>query len=155
MIGNIGDLPYLVLIAVIVLIAGSQLPKIARNVGVAGKEFRKAQQEAEEDAEKDRQVKAAKEAQAAQAAQAQAAAAQAAQVQAAAALSPPPAVQVGPAGQAAPMPQSAPVAAGQSGQSGPSLNAPEGSITLTPAQLDALLKAREDQAKRDATGGTN
>lgn len=152
MIGNIGDLPYLVLIAVIVLIAGSQLPKIARNVGVAGKEFRKAQQEAEEDAEKDRQVKAAKEA---QAAQAQAAAAQAAQVQAAAALSPPPAVQVGPAGQAAPMPQSAPVAAGQSGQSGPSLNAPEGSITLTPAQLDALLKAREDQAKRDATGGTN
>ena len=69
MIGNIGDLPYLVLIAVIVLIAGSQLPKIARNVGVAGKEFRKAQQEAEEDAEKERQSKAAKEAQAAQAAQ--------------------------------------------------------------------------------------
>jgi Sec-independent protein translocase protein TatA len=142
MIGNIGDLPYLVLIAVIVLIAGSQLPKIARNVGVAGKEFRKAQQEAEEDAEKERQAKAAKDAQAAT--QSQAAAAPA--------LTPPPPVQVGPAAQAAQVAQSAPVAAGAPGQP---VGSAEGSITLTPAQLDALLKAREDQAKRDASGGSN
>ena len=33
----------------LVVIFGSQLPKIARNVGMAGKEFRKAQQEAEEE----------------------------------------------------------------------------------------------------------
>jgi Sec-independent protein translocase protein TatA len=150
MIGNIGDLPYLVLIAVIVLIAGSQLPKIARNVGVAGKEFRKAQQEAEEDAEKERQAKAAKEAQAAQAAQA------AQMVQPAPALIPPPSVQVSPAVQAAAVPQSAPVAAGAApAGAAPAGDAAEGSITLTPSQLDALLKAREDQAKREATGGTN
>ena len=49
MIGNIGDLPYVIVIAVIVLVGGSQLPKIARNLGMAGKEFRKAQHEAEEE----------------------------------------------------------------------------------------------------------
>lgn len=38
------------IIAIVVIFGGSQLPKIARNVGTAGKEFRKAQQEAEEDA---------------------------------------------------------------------------------------------------------
>lgn len=38
-------------ILVIVLFGGSQLPKIARNMGSAGKEFRKAQEEAERDAE--------------------------------------------------------------------------------------------------------
>jgi Sec-independent protein translocase protein TatA len=142
MIANIGDLPYLVIIAVIVLIAGSQLPKIARNVGIAGKEFRKAQQEAEEDAEKERQAKAAKE------------------PPPPAALTPPP-VQMGPVPQA-PMPQAAPVAAAPqvaapSGPpAGPAAGSPsDGAITLTPAQLDALLKAREDQVKRDAAGGTN
>src|SRR5579862_9014956 len=34
------------LIALVVLVGGSQLPKLARNVGLAGKEFRKAQDEA-------------------------------------------------------------------------------------------------------------
>ena len=57
MIANIGDLPYVIVIAVIVLVGGSQLPKIARNVGLAGKEFRKAQTEAEDDAEKERQAR--------------------------------------------------------------------------------------------------
>lgn len=38
------------IIVLIVIFGGSQLPKIARNVGTAGKEFRKAQQEAEEEA---------------------------------------------------------------------------------------------------------
>ncbi len=43
------DLPIFLLIAVVVIFGGSQLPKIARNVGSAGKEFRKAQREAEEE----------------------------------------------------------------------------------------------------------
>ncbi len=43
------DLGYVVMIVLVVLVGGSQLPKIARNIGTAGKEFRKAQQEAEED----------------------------------------------------------------------------------------------------------
>lgn len=38
-----------VVIALVVVFGGSQLPKIARNVGSAGREFRKAQQEAEEE----------------------------------------------------------------------------------------------------------
>jgi sec-independent protein translocase protein TatA len=35
------------IIAVVVLFGGSQLPKLAKNVGAAGHEFRKAQREAE------------------------------------------------------------------------------------------------------------
>jgi TatA/E family protein of Tat protein translocase len=38
-----------IFIALVVIFGGSQLPKIARNVGSAGKEFRKAQREAEEE----------------------------------------------------------------------------------------------------------
>lgn len=38
---------YLLIIAVVVLFGGSQLPKLARNVGLAGKEFRKAHDDAE------------------------------------------------------------------------------------------------------------
>jgi TatA/E family protein of Tat protein translocase len=41
------DFVWVIIIAVLVIFGGSQLPKIARNVGAAGKEFRKAQQEAE------------------------------------------------------------------------------------------------------------
>ncbi len=37
------------IIAVVVLFGGSQLPKLAKNVGAAGHEFRKAQREAEAD----------------------------------------------------------------------------------------------------------
>lgn len=39
-----------IVIALIVIFGGSQLPKIARNVGSAGKEFKKAQAESEEEA---------------------------------------------------------------------------------------------------------
>jgi sec-independent protein translocase protein TatA len=48
-LGNIfgGDGLIVVIIALVVIFGGSQLPKIARNVGSAGKEFRKAQAEAE------------------------------------------------------------------------------------------------------------
>jgi sec-independent protein translocase protein TatA len=47
------------LIALVVIFGGSQLPKIARNVGSAGKEFRKAQAEAAEEDEKEAARKAA------------------------------------------------------------------------------------------------
>ena len=112
MIANLmgGDALIVLVVAIVVLLGGSQLPKIARNVGTAGKEFRKAQQEAEDDAERDRQAKAAREA----------------------ATTPPP-----PQPLAAPSVTAPPVAA-------------EPSITLTPAQLDALLKAREEQVRGEA-----
>jgi small subunit ribosomal protein S16 len=115
-------------IAVVVLLGGSQLPKIARNVGIAGKEFRKAQQEAEDEADKQRLAKE-----------------RAAQEAAIPAPQP-----LGPAQAAQPVaPQmAAPVAQ----QAAPATPPAEGSITLSPAELDALLKAREEQAKREASG---
>src|SRR5690348_12009861 len=66
MIANIfgPDLGIIIVVIVVVLLGGSQLPKIARNVGTAGREFRKAQQEAEEDAAKEQAAKAAAAAQA-------------------------------------------------------------------------------------------
>jgi sec-independent protein translocase protein TatA len=46
MLANItGDWPY-ILIAVIILFGGSQLPKLAKNAGEAMKEFKKAHEEA-------------------------------------------------------------------------------------------------------------
>jgi Sec-independent protein translocase protein TatA len=56
MIANIfgPDLGIVLVIILVVLVFGSQLPKIARNAGIAGREFRKAHQEAEEDAERAR-----------------------------------------------------------------------------------------------------
>ena len=56
MIANIfgPDLGIVVVIIIVVLLGGSQLPKIARNTGMAGREFRKAQREAEEEAEQER-----------------------------------------------------------------------------------------------------
>jgi TatA/E family protein of Tat protein translocase len=49
LIGNIlgSDGLIVVMIAVVVLFGGSQLPKLAKNVGAAGHEFRRAQREAE------------------------------------------------------------------------------------------------------------
>jgi len=41
----------IVVILLVVVFGGSKLPKIARNVGSAGREFRKGQQEAEEEAQ--------------------------------------------------------------------------------------------------------
>jgi TatA/E family protein of Tat protein translocase len=114
MIANIlgPDLGIVLVIILLVVIFGSQLPKLARNVGMAGKEFRKAQQEAEEEAERDRTNKAH------------------------AAANVPPPVAVGPAPSAPP-----PVAT-------PSR---EESVTLTRSELDALLRAREEEAKRDSS----
>ncbi|HET9075356.1 MAG TPA: twin-arginine translocase TatA/TatE family subunit [Acidimicrobiales bacterium] len=119
-----GDGIIFLVIALIVLVGGSQLPKLARNVGLAGKEFRKAQQEAEEDAERDKAAKAAN-----------------ASTAANDALPPPPAL--APAGLATPT---------QPAQAGPAGQAPqEGTISLTPAQLEALLKAREEQARSESS----
>jgi sec-independent protein translocase protein TatA len=106
MIANIfgPDLGIVVVIIIVVLLGGSQLPKIARNVGTAGREFRKAQAEAEEEAEREKAAKAAT-----------------------------------PPGQQ-------PV--------GPGLTPPtsEESVTLSRSELDALLKAREEQARRESAG---
>jgi Sec-independent protein translocase protein TatA len=100
MIANIGDLPWVVAIALIVLVGGSQLPKIARNIGLAGKEFRKAHEEAERDAASSEQ----------------------------------PAIATAPGEPA--------LASGTVRAADPS----DASITLTSAQLEALLNARAPQA---------
>ena len=113
MLANVGDLPYVVIIAVIVLVGGSQLPKIARNLGLAGKEFRKAQTEAEAEGQPPTPADPRSEA-----------------------LAPKP---LGPA------------ASGTAAEPAPTQNSGEGSITLSPAQLDALLKAREDQVRGEGT----
>ena len=49
MIGNIfgSDGLIVLMVALVVIFGGSQLPKLAKNVGAAGHEFRKAQREAE------------------------------------------------------------------------------------------------------------
>ena len=110
MIANIfgGDGLIVLIIALVVLVGGSQLPKIARNVGLAGKEFRNAQAEAEEDAAKKKAKKGEPEALAA--------------------------------------PAVAPATAPAEG---------EPAINLTPAQLDALLKAREEQVRNESTNPTS
>ncbi len=116
-----GDGIIFLIIALIVLVGGSQLPKLARNVGMAGREFRKAQQEAEEDAERQKAAKAATQA----------------------AVPPPVELPAQTPAAAAPAAAPAPAPAASAAQG-------EGSITLTPAQLDALLKAREQQVRGEA-----
>jgi sec-independent protein translocase protein TatA len=110
------DLGIIIVVILIVLLGGSQLPKIARNVGTAGREFRKAQQEAEDEHAREQAAKAARDAANA------------------------PAGEIPPASATAPVPAaSAPAPGGQ-----------EGSIQLTRNELDALLKAREEQVRREA-----
>jgi TatA/E family protein of Tat protein translocase len=123
MIANLfgGDGLIVIVVALVVLVGGSQLPKIARNVGLAGREFRKAQAEAEEE-------QAAK-----RAGQPQATLPQAGTTAVAPAPPMPAATPTPPAGTAA------------------EATAAEGAITLTPAQLDALLRARAEQVKGEST----
>lgn len=127
MIANLmgGDGLIVLIVALVVLVGGSQLPKIARNVGLAGKEFRKAQSEAEEE----QRAKAAAEA----------------AVPPPVALPPTP-----PAGAASSAPAATTTAA-----AAPSTGAAEDAITLTPAQLEALLKAREEQVRNQPQPGAN
>lgn len=133
MIANLfgGDGLFVLVIALVVLVGGSQLPKIARNVGLAGKEFRKAQAESEAEAAHARVAQAQNEASVPTplpAAPIQPAATQPVATQPAASAAAPVAAPPQPA-----------AAAG-----------PEQTINLTPSQLDALLKAREEQVR----GGT-
>jgi Sec-independent protein translocase protein TatA len=132
MIANIfgGDGLIVIVIALVVLVGGSQLPKIARNVGLAGKEFRNAQAEAEQE----QAARKAKEAETADK----------------------PAVALPQAG--APV-AGAPVAGAPTAVAAPAASAApaagsgdEAAITLTPAQLDALLKAREEQVRGESAG---
>lgn len=108
------DLGIVIVVILVVLLGGSQLPKIARNVGTAGREFRKAQQEAEEDAAREQATKAAAAAQS-------------------------PVAQQTVAQQPATPPAPQPL---------PAATAPADSIQLTREQLDALLKEREEQVRR-------
>lgn len=91
---------WIVAVIIVVLFGGSQLPKIARNVGMAGKEFRKAHDEASKDD----------------------------------VATPAPTVTPAP-----PMVAAAPPVV-------PAAN-PDDRITLSKAQLDALLDEREARAK--------
>ncbi len=95
------DLGIVAVVIIAILLFGSQAPKLARNMGLAGREFRKAQEEAEREA------------------------------QAAAAASPPGAVPTLPA--AVP-----PIEDGDR-------------ITLSRAELDALLTEREARARREGS----
>lgn len=103
------DLGLVLVIIVVVLVAGSQLPKLARNVGAAGREFRKAQQEAEEDAERERAARA-----------------------------PTATTGIGPALLAPPLSPTT-----------------EASVTLSRSELDALLKDREEQGRRNAASASS
>jgi sec-independent protein translocase protein TatA len=125
MVANIfgPDLGIIIVVILVVLLGGSQLPKIARNVGTAGREFRKAQQEAEDEHAREQAAKAAREA-------ANAPAGELPGVPSAA----------GAPSQAAGVAASAPSSAGAGS---------DPSIQLTRSELDALLKAREDQVRQE------
>ncbi len=153
MIGNLmgSDGLIVIIVALVVLVGGSQLPKIARNVGLAGKEFRKAQSEAEEE----RKTRA--EASVAPPVPLPASPAPTISTPAPTISSPaPPAASPAPpaASPAPPVPAASPTppvpaASGvDAGVSNPPSD--EASINLTPAQLDALLRAREQQVRNEA-----
>jgi sec-independent protein translocase protein TatA len=129
MVANIfgPDLGIIIVVILVVLLGGSQLPKIARNVGTAGREFRKAQQEAEDEAAREQAAKAARDAANA------------------------PAGEISASAAAAQTPAPAPAAPATSAGAAPPGS--EGSIQLTRAELDALLKAREQEIRGE--GQTN
>jgi TatA/E family protein of Tat protein translocase len=111
-----GDGLIVIVVALIVLVGGSQLPKIARNVGLAGREFKKAQSEAEDEA------RAAANKQSAQAAIPS---------------------QVAPTVAQTPLAAQAHTSQAVGG---------DASLSLTPAQLDELLKAHEDRIRKESSG---
>jgi sec-independent protein translocase protein TatA len=91
------DLGIVALVILVVIFGANQLPKMARSIGEASKEFKKSQQEAADE--------------------------EAAKAQASQAVSPP---------------------------ATPSLPAADDKITLSKADLDALLAEREAKARREA-----
>jgi sec-independent protein translocase protein TatA len=127
------DLGIVVLVLIVVLLGGSQLPKIARNVGTAGREFRKAQQEAEEEAEREKAARAAREA--------------------ISGSVPAPPIAPSPVQPSAVAAQPAAVPAQPSTDAPAGAPARPGSVTLTPEELEALLKAREEQVRRGEPAG--
>ncbi len=100
------------IILLVVVFGGSQLPKLARNLGMAGKEFRKAHDEAEQQGKSTAEPP-----------------------------SPPPAVSAGPAG---------PVPTAADAPPSASTGQQEDKVTLSKAELDALLEEREARTKRQA-----
>ena len=110
-----------VLLVVVVLFGGSQLPKLAKNAGEAMKEFRKAHDEASDTA--------------------QHVASQPAE---------PPAVTSGPAPQVAVQPSatapSVPQASPQPAVSAPASSGPAEQVTLSRSELDALLAVARERA---------
>ncbi len=115
-----GDGLIVIVVALVVLVGGAQLPKIARNVGLAGKEFRKAQHEAEEEGR--------------------------ASAEKSAAMPPPTPI-------AAPLATtplaSTPIPPVQVPASQPVVSE-QAAITMTPAQLDELLKAHEARVRGES-----
>jgi sec-independent protein translocase protein TatA len=116
--GGYDDL-IVILVALVVLFGGTQLPKLARNAGEAMREFRKAHTEALDGV------------------QGSAGAAQTGNAAGGAVLSPTP---------SAPGPVA--LAAGVGSPAAPV--APDEKLTLSRSELDALLAAREAQARADA-----
>ena len=112
---------YVLIIAVVVIFGGSQLPKLARNLGLAGKEFRKAHDEAEKEH------------------------------QASSTPTAPPAVGPAPATPptAAPPTATQPTAAAQPTVAQPAPAGPEDKVTLSKSELEALLNEREARSKRE------
>ncbi|MGC8627012.1 MAG: twin-arginine translocase TatA/TatE family subunit [Acidimicrobiales bacterium] len=116
--GGYDDL-IVILVALVVLFGGTQLPKLARNAGEAMREFRKAHTEALDGQE------------------GSAGAAQAGNAGGGAVSSPTPSV-----------PGPAALATGVGSQA--AAGAQEERVTLSRSELDALLAAREAQAKAEA-----
>ncbi|HLH47222.1 MAG TPA: twin-arginine translocase TatA/TatE family subunit [Acidimicrobiales bacterium] len=119
-----GDGLIVIIVALVVIFGGSQLPKIARNVGSAGREFKKAQQEADAEARAEAAAKAA------------------------AATTPtvPPPTAVPPVTPSAPVPPVTPSASVP-----PVTVPPTDSVTLSRADLEALL---EERARRGGDAGS-
>jgi sec-independent protein translocase protein TatA len=119
-----------IVIAVVVLFGGTQLPKLARNAGQAMKEFRKGHEDGASSGEGDAPAG-----------------------QATAAQSPAPAAPVVPVAQPVVPAQPAALAPGQITAAAAAAPADE-RVTMTRAQLDALLADNEARAKAARSEGT-
>ena len=112
--GSIGAPELIIVLLVVLLLFGStKLPKLARSIGEASKEFKKGVNEGASEASDSPPAPAA-----------------------AAPIAP----TAGPAAPAVPAPPTSP----------PAASAPEERVTMTRAELDALLAEREAQARKDA-----
>jgi sec-independent protein translocase protein TatA len=115
MVANIfgPDLGIVVILILLMLVGGSQLPKLARNLGMAGKEFRKAHDEAMSDT--------------------------------------PSAASVAPVSQIAPVPAPIVTQVASTVPVAQPVAQPTDQVTLSRADLEALLKERDARVQPDAT----